>query len=356
MKLDVIQRRNMGITLRLIMYGVLIALVYPAFQDGFSSANPYINALFIGSIGGLFIAFCELDLFRNKKVFNSFTLRVVIKTLVYFVAFSILIPLVKLIGDSIYNGQGIGEHYRSQEYQTFLFDEDLDIMLGYAFFFICVIIFMREMSLKLGQGVLWNYITGKYHKPKFENRLFMYIDIRDSTKISEKLKGIEFHGFIDEFIRDLTPVILDFRGIIYRYVGDQLSITWKQGDGIRNANCIKAFIAAQNTIRRNREKYLHRYGVVPKFIASLHYGPVVIGQLGDVKSQIVYIGETVHRLGRIESQFKAADLPSPILLSGQVLEQLRLPALFEVRKLGSLEGVKEQINVFTLIENVIDKP
>lgn len=356
MKLDVIQRRNLRTTVQIIMYGVLISLVYPVFQDGFANPNPFISALLIGVIGGMFIAFCELDLFRSRKIFKSFTVRVFAKALVYFIAFAVLIPSVKLLTDSMFSGQGIAAHFNSPEYQSFLFQEDLDMMLGYAFFFICVIIFMREMSLKLGQGVLWNFVTGKYHQPKQENRLFMYIDIRNSTQISEKLKGHQFHTFIDDFIQDLTPVILDFRGVIYRYVGDQIGVTWKPGDGVRNANCIRAYLAAHNVIRRNREKYLHKYGLIPKFITSLHYGPVVIGQLGDVKSQIVYIGEIIHQLGEIENQFKKEDLPSPVLLSGQVLEQIRLPALFEMKKLGSLEGSKEKVDVYSLIENVIDRP
>jgi adenylate cyclase len=206
------------------------------------------------------------------------------------------------------------------------------------------------MSLKLGQGVLWNYLTGRYHKPRQEKRVFMFIDLYNSTSLAEQMGGITFHAFINDFVKDLTDSILAFEGIIYRYVGDQIDITWRVSKGSKNANCIRAYLAAQNAIYRKREKYLKKYGFIPRFITSMHCGEVVIGQLGDVKSQIVYMGDTIHEIGQIEKEFKHADLEAPVLISDTLLEHLKVPALFEVKKIGTLQGMKQQINVFSLVE------
>lgn len=350
MKLDVLQKRNLSIALRITTASIVISMVYPVFSDGFTEVIPFINAFFIGLIGGGFLALCELELFRGRIVFRSFLSSVILKIGVYFIAFAIAIPSIVLITESIYYGKGIRAHYSSEIYQNFLFEEDLFIILLYALTFICIVIFVREMTLKLGQGVLWNYLTGKYHKPKLEKRIFMFIDLFDSTKAAEQMGGMTFHAFINDFVKDITHSILSFGGIIYRYVGDQIDITWRIESGTKRANCVRAFLAAQNAIHRKREKYLKKYGRIPHFITSMHCGEVVIGQLGDVKSQVVYLGDTIHEIGQIEKEFKHANLEAPILLSDKLLEHLKIPALFSVKKIGTLHSLKKNIEVFSLVE------
>lgn len=353
MKLDVIQRRNFTAAWRIILAGLAISFVYPVFKHGFTNPVHFINAFFIGFLGGVFVSYCELELFKNLKRLRSFIPRVIFKTMLYFFGFAIFIPLIILVCESIFYRRGLKEHFNSREFQEFIFEKDFGIILLYALFFLILVIFTREISIKLGQGVLWNYITGKYHRPRTEERLFMFIDIRNSTKIAEQLSELEYHLFVNEFINDLTPVILNFQGIIYRYVGDQIGITWDGMNGFHKANCIRVFLNAQNTIHRKREKYLDRFGFIPRFVACLHSGPVVIGELGDVKSQIVYVGETIHTLGQIESQFKKIKDGTLILISDHALKQTRIPALFALENLGSLKGFSGKMDVYTLEEKAV---
>jgi adenylate cyclase len=350
MRLDVLQKRNLSNGVRITLAGVLISLIYPLFADGFSELIPFINAFLIGLLGGAFVAFCELELFQGRMIFRSFLSRVFLKSFVYFLAFVIAIPVIILMSESIYYGKGVREHFNSEIFQDFIFKDDFGIILIYALAFICIVIFVREMTLKLGQGVLWNYLTGKYHEPKLEKRIFMFIDLYSSTQAAEQMDGLTFHAYIDDFIKDVTDSILAFGGIIYRYVGDQIDITWHVSAGSKNVNCVRAYLAAQNAIYRKREKYLKKYGFIPRFITSMHCGEVVIGQLGDVKSQIVYLGDTIHEIGQIEKEFKHADLDAPILISDKLLEHLKVPALFDVVKIGTLDGMEKKINVFSLVE------
>ena len=41
---------------------------------------------------------------------------------------------------------------------------------------------------------------------------------------------------------------------------------------------------------------------------------------------------------------------APVLISGKLIEQLKIPALFDVHKIGTLQGMKEKINVYSLDE------
>ena len=56
----------------------------------------------------------------------------------------------------------------------------------------------------LGQGVLRNFISGTYHRPHEEDRIFLFIDVIGSTGIAESIGAIKFHALLDQFFYDLT--------------------------------------------------------------------------------------------------------------------------------------------------------
>ena len=53
--------------------------------------------------------------------------------------------------------------------------------------------FVFQMNAKFGQGTLWKIITGKYRRPKEENRIFMFVDLNSSTTIAERLGAKNYH-------------------------------------------------------------------------------------------------------------------------------------------------------------------
>lgn len=56
----------------------------------------------------------------------------------------------------------------------------------------------------LGQNVLLNCITGHYHRPRPEQRVFLFIDIEGSTTLAERLGDLAFHRLVDRFVIDLS--------------------------------------------------------------------------------------------------------------------------------------------------------
>jgi len=55
-------------------------------------------------------------------------------------------------------------------------------------------------------------------------------------------------------------------------VGDEVIVSWKYEDGIRDTNCIDCFFDMKKQIQELSEKYLREYGLVPGFKAGLHCG------------------------------------------------------------------------------------
>lgn len=330
--------------------GSLIGCVYPLFSDGFILI-PFLNGLMIGFIGGLIISFIELEVFDPLKRRPSFLTTFLLKTSIYFIVFALLIPAVKGFNEAIYYHKGFVEHIESDQFQAFLFQEDYVVILFYALIFIGIIIFTRQIDRKLGQGVLLNYITGRFHQAKEVERIFMYLDLRSSTTIAENLGEIQFHNFLHDFFLDITDCILAAKGIIYSYVGDQVVVTWKMKTGLEQANCIKTYFYVKHRVKQLREKYLHQYGLVPRFSTSFHCGKVVIGELGYVKSQIVYQGEVLYQTAAMEKKFSVLQLQEAILISESLINQLVLPTLLKATKVTEIDDVgTSPLGIYTLEE------
>jgi len=344
-----LQKRKLKDTFLITFSAIIISLIYPVFADGFKEIIPYVNSFFIGLTGGMMVSFMELEVFDAAKRKYSFLQMFVFKTVIYFLFFLLIIPSIIGFMESVYYKKGFLEHMRSQQFRDFILEEDYVIILFYALFFIALINFTRLISRKLGQGTLLNYISGIYHKPREVQRIFMFLDLRSSTTIAEKLGAITYHKLLREFFEDITECIVLSHGIIYRYVADQVVVCWNYDEGLKNANCIKAYTLIKVRLKKLTEKYLLKYNVVPAFTASFHCGTVVIGEIGDIKSQIVYHGEVLYQLAEIEK--KCSELKQPILISESLKEKIVLPSLYKMTKVGEIKATqKEMLKMYTLKE------
>lgn len=191
-----------------------------------------------------------------------------------------------------------------------------------------------QMNSKYGYGVFWNIIRGKYNIPKQENRIFMSLDLNSSTTIAEKLSNKKYHELLKEFYADVTNPILDNMGEIYQYVGDEVVIAWKYDDGIINNRCVKCFFDIKKSIEQKKEIYLNRYGVVPTFKAGLHWGSVIVGEIGIIKRDITYSGDVMNTTSRIRNKCKEYHVE--IIASGDLLEKLT-PNDYLIKRLGSIQ-------------------
>lgn len=354
MKLSITQKRKVRTAFKITLAGIIISLLYPVFNDDYTDFTSFMNALTVGVVGGVTFAILEVQVFYSWKPGTSFIKAMMFKTIVYFVIFALLIPGCVLMCESILEGRSLSEQYYSEEFQSFLYKEDFEFILFYAFIFIGIVIFVLQINRKLGQGILVNYISGKYDQPQEVERIIMHMDIRSSSSIAEKLGEIQYHNFLHDFFQHITDCILATKGAIYSYVGDQVIVTWEMSSGLDQANCIQTYFCAKNRIKSLREKYLHKYGLVPRFSTSLHSGKVIIGELGHIKSQIVYQGEVMYQTTAIERKFRNLELEEDILISGTLIEQIKLPSLYRASRVAEINDLDDSpIDVYTLRQEVL---
>jgi adenylate cyclase len=81
---------------------------------------------------------------------------------------------------------------------------------------------------------------------------------------------------------------------------------------------------------------------------ALHAGPVAVGEVGDVKREITFLGDTLNVVAKMEKF--AAERGLRGVISADLLDRLTLPPEFEVREAGTLElpGRAEGLRIFAL--------
>lgn len=210
--------------------------------------------------------------------------------------------------------------------------EGADVLFSLAAAF--VFVFMLDVNTLLGQNVLINFIFGRYYAPRLESRVFLFIDMEDSTGLAERLGPLGFHRLVNRFIDDLTQPIVAARGEIHRYVGDELIATWKLEQGIADGRCIAACFGAIDRLARRASDYRREFGSAVAVRAGLHCGPVVTGEMGSVKREIVFLGDTVNTAARIQELCRQTG--DRVIASAELIDQLGLPAGIAKRSLGDL--------------------
>ena len=195
--------------------------------------------------------------------------------------------------------------------------------------------FMLQVNDKFGPGVLRQFISGKYYHPRDEERIFMFLDLRSSTEIAEVLGSQRFFQLLRELFQDITRPVIDSRGDIYQYVGDEVVITWPVERGFRDANCIACFFLIERALAERRGEYLERFGVAPHFKAGVHVGTATVGEIGVIKKDIVYSGDVLNTTSRIQQECNR--LAVDLLVSRDLLDRMPVEPAYETTAIGEIQ-------------------
>jgi adenylate cyclase len=201
----------------------------------------------------------------------------------------------------------------------------------------------------LGQGVLFNFVAGRYRRSRVEERVLLFIDMESSTVIAERLGETGFLDFLNRFVADVTESIVAHRGAIHKYVGDEIIVTWPLTAGLRDGHCVRACFDALEQLDERANAYIRDFGVRANFRAALHCGPVVIGELGTVKMEIAFLGDTMNTAARLQQACR--DTGQRVLASAALVNCLAaMPPGVAKRSIGRLRlrGKENEIELYAL--------
>jgi adenylate cyclase len=200
--------------------------------------------------------------------------------------------------------------------------------------------FLVAMNLVLGIAnivgprAFLNLFIGRYHSPVAENRFVLFVDIAGSTGLAERLGGLAIHRLLDRTFRLLTLAVVDYHGEVLNYVGDEVIVTWRENSGAIDCRPLRCFMAMREELLRASGQLEREFGAAPRIRGSLHFGPVIVGEIGDVKRAIVFNGDVMNTAARLEELSRGVD--GGFLASRAAMDRFGSVPPFAVHDLGRL--------------------
>lgn len=172
------------------------------------------------------------------------------------------------------------------------------LLLGtYSSIFLNLILILKD---NIGHSNFFPIITGKYHKPKEEDRIFLFLDLKSSTQMAETLGHHSYSELLQDCFNDLSNLIIKYCGNLYQFVGDEAVITWKGKRTSNYINSVGLFLAYKHLFRDKSTYYIDKYGLVPEFKGAINSGKVMVAEVGGrVKSEIAYHGDVLNTSARM---------------------------------------------------------
>jgi adenylate cyclase len=221
--------------------------------------------------------------------------------------------------------------------------------IAFSFAVTFAILFLVQVSQIVGPRNLWHIVFGRYHQPHLEERFFLFVDVRGSTTLAERIGPVAVHRFLARVFSLASDPIADYGGEIYQYVGDEMVVTWRLTDGRRDARPLTCFFAIAAAMEEGAAEFERDFGVVPQLRAALHAGLVITGEIGDTKREIVFHGDVMNTAARLEQATR--DFDRQFLVSAQALSRLNGAERFVLEPLGPqpLRGREGLVQIYAVI-------
>ena len=300
------------------------------------SLEPYqTGTISFGFSLGFLIGFTELYILRRFKVRNFFLL-IALRAIMYGLVIMLLFYVMALV----LAGEGIEvlvDRAAQREFRAVILQ---------CVFIALLISFYLQVETFIGVKTFPQYLRGKYIKPREEERFFMFIDLNNSTKIAEDLGNKEYYSFLNLVFRCMSPAIFKSEAEIYKYIGDEVILTWTVKNGKKNNNAVNVPFEFQKELHKNRQRFKNNFNTIPRFKASLHLGTAIVSQLGDLKKEIAYNGDVINTTARIIDQCK--HLNAPFLISEEAILELDNIKDISLKLLPNIKvvGKKEGLNLY----------
>jgi adenylate cyclase len=206
----------------------------------------------------------------------------------------------------------------------------LSLVVSFAVAF--AMLFILQLARLIGGRTVRDIVLGRYHRPRREERFFLFIDVAGSTPLAERIGPEAVHRFLGRVFRLAADPIEDQGGDVYQYVGDEMVITWTLAEGRPAARPIACFFAIEAALQAETTHFERLFGVAPRLRAALHAGPVIAGEVGEHRRAIVFHGDVMNTASRLEDAARA--LERPFVVSAEALARLEGLELYALEDLG----------------------
>lgn len=179
---------------------------------------------------------------------------------------------------------------------------------------------LQAFSRRLGSHYFKNLLRGNYMIPVVEYRVFMFLDMCSSATVAEEVGHYNYSLLLQECFTDLSEILVEYNAEVYQYVGDEAVLTWKVKEGFKRQQCIELYEAFVVRLLEKKELYQRKFGLVPRFKASINEGLVTVAEIGQIKTEIAYHGDVLSTAARVRDLCN--DYKTNLLITQSFFEQL----------------------------------
>ncbi len=134
-----------------------------------------------------------------------------------------------------------------------------------------------------------------------------FSDLQGFSSISERLDPHSLTTLLNDYLSDMTDIILEEGGTLDKYEGDAIIAFWNapadQPDHARRA--CRAAIRCQMKLEERRDEFLQRTGASLHARIGINTGPVVVGNMGSRKRfDYTVLGDAANLASRLEGANK----------------------------------------------------
>lgn len=212
---------------------------------------------------------------------------------------------------------------------------------------------------------------GKYVSPEVVNRIsrdpaalklggqsrplsLLFSDLAGFTTISERMSPEQLLALLNEYLDDMTAIVLDELGTLDKYIGDAIMAFWNAPEDVED-HADRAMRTAITMQRRMNELNRTWSEANPdheplKVRIGVHTGTVVVGNVGgQARFDYSAIGDSVNLAARLEPANKTYNTLSMV---SEVTLEAGDASRYRVRELDliAVKGKEEPVKVYELLE------
>ncbi|MDX1957790.1 MAG: adenylate/guanylate cyclase domain-containing protein [Leptospiraceae bacterium] len=336
--------------IKLIILGMLSGSII-SFIQSYAFSNEFFISILNGVVDGGLIATLigvyhiyirEFSLKQNFQHIN-FVLRIFFHSSIYLIL--------------IIFGRSIGRYIMGEYSSIILFPvenkKDIEILLdsvSKGFIISIFINFILENNQLIGGKTFIKFLSGEYRIPKTEERVILFLDMVSSTSIAEKIGDLNFINLLKKFFQEMSEPILITKAEIHKYVGDEVILTWSERQKNFVEESINFSFLFQEKLEKEKARFLKEFGIFPEFRTAIHFGSIAIGEIGELKKEIAFMGDSLNTTARILDHGKKYDTKNSVLISESALNKLTHREKYNITTLGDiqLKGKEIKIQVFQI--------
>ncbi len=135
----------------------------------------------------------------------------------------------------------------------------------------------------------------------------LFADLQDFTAISERLDPQDLAALLNDYLSEMTQVILEHGGTLDKYEGDAIVAFWNAPLDQPNHALLacRAALGCAQSLRRSQDRYAARAGSPLVMRVGINSGPVVVGNLGSrTRFDYTVLGDAANLASRLEGANK----------------------------------------------------